>query len=259
MRENLRDLKASGSARLSGGAYRDVDVSGSAHIDGDIVCENFGVSGSVKVSGNVSSEKFRASGSARIDGNVSCGDFHASGSASVQGNLEVKELHSSGSVKAEGDVTAEDEVRISGSGSFGGALRARSVRSTGTLKAGKGIECEALTLAGAFDVDGLINAGAADIELAGQSRLDEIGGERISVRKRGVLSVLGIQLPFGLGGFLTANTIEATSVSLEATRAKVVRGGEVVVGSGCEIDRVEYSKSLNVAEDAIVRERVKVD
>ena len=66
-------------------------------------------------------------------------------------------------------------------------------------------------------------------------------------------------MPFGLGGTLTANAIEANSVSLESTRAKVVRGAEVSIGSGCEIDRVEYSVSLNVAEDAIVRERVKVD
>jgi cytoskeletal protein CcmA (bactofilin family) len=258
MRENLRDLKASGSARLSGGAYRDVDVSGSAHIDGDIVCEKFEVSGSVKVSGSVNGDRCRVSGSGRIQGNVSTGEFRASGSASVEGNLEAKDLQASGSFKTEGDVTVENELKVSGSGSFGGAIRARTVRSSGSLKAGKGIECESLTLAGAFDVAGLINAGTADIELAGQSRLDEIGGEKINVRNKGLWSVLGIQIPF-LSGSLTANAIEATSVSLEATRAKVVRGAEVVIGSGCEIDRVEYSKSLDVAEDALVREKVKVD
>jgi cytoskeletal protein CcmA (bactofilin family) len=258
MRENLRDLKASGSARLSGGAYRDVDVSGSAHIDSDIVCEKFEVSGSVKVAGGVNCDRCKVSGSTRIEGNVSTGEFRVSGSASVEGNLEAKELNASGSAKAEGDVTVENELKISGSGSFGGAIRARTVRASGNLRAGKGIECETLTLAGAFDVDGLINAGIADIELAGQSRLDEIGGEKITVRRRGAFSVLGIQIPF-LTGSLTANVLEATSVSLEATRAKVVRGAEVFIGSGCEIDRVEYSKSLDVAEDAIVREKVKVD
>jgi len=70
--------------------------------------------------------------------------------------------------------------------------------------------------------------------------------------------VLGIQIPF-LTGTLTAGTIEANSVELEGTRAKVVRGAEVVIGPGCEIDRVEYSKSLDVAEDALVREKIKVD
>jgi len=258
MGENVRDLKASGSARLSGGAYRDVDVSGSARIDGDVVCEKFEASGSVKVSGGVSGDRFRISGSARIEGNVSAGEFRASGSASVEGNLDAKDLHASGSVKAEGDVTVDNELKVSGSGSFGGAIRARTVRATGSLRAAKGIECESLALAGAFDVDGLVNAGTADIDLAGQSRLDEIGGERITVRRRGPLSVLGIQIPF-LTGQLTANVLEATRVTLEATRAKVVRGAEVTIGSGCEIDRVEYSKSLDVAEDALVRERVKVD
>ena len=259
MRENLRDLKASGATRLSGGAYRDVDVSGSAHIDGDIVCENFGVSGSVKVVGAVSCDRFRASGSARVDGNVTAGEFKSSGSTSVRGNIDAKELHASGSFKAEGGLAVEEEVRVSGSGSFGGPIRARNVRATGSLRAEKGIECEVLTIAGAFEVEGLVNAGTAEIDMAGPSHIDEIGGERITVRRRGLLSVLGIQLPFGLGGFLTANSIEATSVSLESTRAKVVRGAEVSIGSGCEIDRVEYSVSLDVAADAVVREKVKVD
>jgi len=259
MRENLRDLKASGATRLSGGAFRDVDVSGSAHIDGDIVCENFGASGSVKVAGGVSCDRFRASGSARVDGNVSAGELKASGATSIKGNVDAKALYASGSFKAEGGVTVEDEVRVSGSSSFGGPIRARDVRATGSLKAGKGIECEVLTVMGAFDVEGLVNAGTAEIDMAGPSRIDEIGGERVTVRRRGLLSVLGLQLPFGLGGFLTANSIEATSVSLESTRAKEVRGAEVVIGSGCEIDRVEYSQSLDVAEDAIVREKVKVD
>jgi cytoskeletal protein CcmA (bactofilin family) len=259
MRENLRDLKASGASKLSGGAYRDVDVSGAIHIDGDIVCENFGVAGSVRVVGAVSCDQFRASGSARVDGNVTASEVKASGSTSIRGSVDAKELHASGSFKAEGGATVEGDVRVSGSSSFGGPIRARNVRATGSLRVGKGIECEALTIAGSFDVEGLVNAGTADIDMAGPCHIDEIGGERITVRRKGFLSVLGIQLPFGLSGTLTANAIEATNVSLESTRAKVVRGAEVSIGSGCEIDRVEYSVSLDVATDAIVRERVKVD
>ena len=259
MRENLRDLTASGATKVSGGAYRDVDISGSAHVDGDIVCENFGASGSVKVVGAVSCDQFRASGSARIDGNLTASEVKSSGSTSIRGSVDAKELNASGSFKAEGGVTAEGEVRVSGSSSFGGPIRAKTVRTSGSFKAVRGIECETLTVMGSIDVDGLVNAGAAEIDLAGPSHIDEIGGERITVRRKGFFSVLGIQLPFGLSGFLSANAIEATSVSLESTRAKVVRGAEVTIGSGCEIDRVEYSVSLNVAEDAIVRERVKAD
>lgn len=259
MSENLRDLKSSGSARLSGGAYRDVNVSGSAHISGDITCERFGVSGSVRVAGGVKCDSFRASGSAHVEKDVEAVDVHVSGSTSLNGNLEARDLHSSGNLRVDGDVIAENEARFSGSAHLGGALNARSVQSSGSLKAMRGIECEMLGIAGAMDVDGLINAGTAEITLAGQSRLDEIGGERITVRRGGVLSVLGIQLPFGLGGALSANAIEATVVSLEATRAKVVRGADVTIGSGCEVDRVEYSKTLTVAEDAAVREQVRVD
>lgn len=259
MRENLRDLKASGATRVSGGAYRDVDASGAIHIDGDIVCENFGGSGSVRVTGSVNCDRFRASGSARVDGNVTAGEFKSSGATSIRGGIDAKELHASGSLKAEGDITAEGELRVSGSVSFGGPIRAKAVHASGSFKVLRGIECEALTIMGAIDVEGLVNAGTADIDMAGPCHIDEIGGERITVRRRGFLNVLGFQLPFGLSGTLTANSIEGNSVSLEHTRAKVVRGAEVSVGSGCEIERVEYSQSLNVAEDAVVRERVKAD
>ncbi|MGJ4849531.1 polymer-forming cytoskeletal protein [Bacillota bacterium Meth-B3] len=263
MHENLQDLKASGSARLGGGTYRNVNVSGSAYIDGDVACEAFVSSGSVKVAGGVKGDRFKASGSARIEGNASVGEFRVGGTASVGGNLDAKELLSSGTFKVEGDVTAKNEVKLSGISAVGGAIRAGTLHATGSLKAAKGIECEALTLSGAFEVGGLINAGTADISLAGQSRIDEIGGERVSVRRGGIFGALGIplplELPFGLGGFLTADSIEATCVFLEFTRAKVVRGAEVTIGSGCEIDRAEYSVSLDVAEDAVVRERIKVD
>ena len=258
MGENLRDLKASGAVSVSGGQYRDVSVSGSARISGDVTCERFDASGSARVAGNVACEKYASSGSTHIDGNVAAGEMRTSGAASVDGSLEASGLQSSGSFRVDGDAAVTGEVRVSGSARFGGALKARAVNAAGSLRVARGIECEQLLLQGAFDVDGLINAGTAEIELAGQSSLEEIGGERVTVRRRGGLNVLGIQIPF-LTGSLTAGTIEATSVYLEATRAKVVRGADVTIASGCEIDRVEYSGALSVVEDAVVREKVKVE
>ena len=258
MSEKFQDLRASGSARLSGGRYRDVDVSGSAHITGDVECDNFSVSGSARVAGGVTCARFKASGSARVEDGVRAEEMRVSGSAVVDGNVDAGELHSSGSFSTEGDATVRGEVQASGSAGFGGALKARAIRASGNLRVNRGIECETLAIQGVFDVDGLINAGVADIELVGQSHLDEIGGERITIRRRAGFSVLGFQSPC-LTGSLDAGVIEATSVYLEATRAKVVRGEEVSIGSGCEIDRVEYSKDLTVAEDSVVRERVRVE
>ena len=262
MNNNLQDMKASGSVKLSGGHYREVGISGSAHISGDIVCESFRASGSAHVNGGVECGDFRISGSGRIEGDVKAGDCVISGSGAVTGALSAQSLQVSGSVRVDGGITTKEQAHISGSANVNGALRARTLKTSGSLRVGNGIECETLTSSGVLNVDGLINAGTADISLAGQSRLDEIGGEHITVRRRpGLnLNVLGFSLSLGLMlGQLTATTIEANVIELEATRANVVRGTDVTIGAGCEIDRVEYSGTLSINDNAMVREQVKVD
>jgi len=52
--------------------------------------------------------------------------------------------------------------------------------------------------------------------------------------------------------------IEGEEIDLQATKAGVVRGRNVVIGPGCEMERVEYSGSLMVAPEAKVGEQVKV-
>jgi hypothetical protein len=36
-----------------------------------------------------------------------------------------------------------------------------------------------------------------------------------------------------------------------------VRGGRIKIGPGCHIERVEYTETLEVAPDAVVKEEVK--
>ncbi|MCL0069946.1 hypothetical protein M1O56_05235 [Dehalococcoidia bacterium] len=59
-------------------------------------------------------------------------------------------------------------------------------------------------------------------------------------------------------GILETELIEGDEILLEWTRAKTVRGKQIVIGEGCEIERVEYSESLEVDESARVGERVKL-
>jgi len=96
------------------------------------------------------------------------------------------------------------------------------------------------------------------------SAAKEIGGERIDVRRggwreKGIL-LDGLVKLFAGGGTAALETkqIEGDEVSLEDTEAEVVRGKKVEIGPGCRIGRVEYSESLKVASDAVVKERVKV-
>jgi len=239
-----KDMKAAGSVRLSGGVYRDVNVSGSANISGDVDCQTF-----------------RVSGSARMDGSLKTGECHISGSAGMAGSLTAASAQVSGSGRVDGDVTVAGELRASGSLHVGGGIKAQSAQTSGSLYVDQGIECEALNVSGAIEAGGLVNANTVDISLGGRSRLTEVGGERVTVKRRMSfsLNLFGLSLSLGAQfGGLTADTIEASTVELECTRAQVVRGADVTIGAGCEIDRVEYSNTLVVEDDAVVRERIKV-
>ena len=55
------------------------------------------------------------------------------------------------------------------------------------------------------------------------------------------------------------DTIEADEVDLESTRARIVRGVNIRIGKGCEIDRIEYSGTIEHEPSAVIREIVQIN
>ena len=82
--------------------------------------------------------------------------------------------------------------------------------------------------------------------------MKEIGGETIRVDRGHKFGL------FGRFKKLTAEIIEGDDIYLECTRAKVVRGGKVVIGYGCEIELVEYRTDFERANDAKVAKNQKL-
>ncbi len=238
-KSNSRDLVISGSGSFSGGSYRNVKINGEGKFYGDLDCLEFRTNGVSEVSGQVraklvqvngqssmkglvESEEIKVYGGAKLEGNVSYLDFKCRGSARIQGNMNGDRIDLEGELTVAGDCEAE---------SFNGK--------------------------GAFRIDGLLNAGVIDILLYGASSAQEIGGEVITVRKKGFKSFLKPFLPM-FDAKLEAETIEADEIYLENTKAKVVRGSRITVGSGCEIDLVEYKESLNPFKGAKIYEHRRI-
>ncbi len=101
-------------------------------------------------------------------------------------------------------------------------------------------------------MSGLIKAGQVDIELGGRSKAREIQGSRIDVK-----SSRSFFLWIRKCKRLDVELIEGDDISLEATNAQIIRGTRVKVGSGCRIEAVEYSESLEVSPKATVQSQVK--
>ncbi len=237
--ETRQDLSIAGSASAPGGVYKDAKISGAGKITGDLDCARFEVSGAATVSGSVKAESVRVSGAAKIESNLTADE------ARISGSIEVK-----------GDVTAK-ELRVDGAATIGGGISGGTVEIRGALRGTGDISADDFKSQGAFTTDGLLNAESIDVSLHGASRAREIGGGTINVRVE-MGTFLGlhkvIHALFCHPDSLTAETIEGDDIHLEYTKAKVVRGTNVTLGPGCEIDLVEYKTSFEKSDEAKVAE-----
>lgn len=142
---------------------------------------------------------------------------------------------------------------------IGGALKGDSIKIYGDVKVGTNCEAEVFVCSGSFQIGEMLNAELVDITLYGNCRVSEIGGKDIEVRINPKnFSIL--KMLFAVGNRrrrLKADVIEGDNLYLEATDAKVVRGKNITIGEGCEIERVEYSDSLNVIKGGSVKEQIK--
>ena len=244
MSEERRSVSISGSGRLGGGEYQRVAISGSGRIDGDVTAEELRISGSGRVSGRTEAGQVAISGSGRFGGAVRADEMRVSGSAKIEGPVDAKELKSSGSFHAEGDVAAE------------------YFKSSGSFRVGGDLEADIFKASGGFDIEGLLSADKVEIRLGGRCTVREIGGERIHVARP---ESLGAALLGGLAKMLTGGgtaelrttQIEGDEIHLENTIADVVRGTRVEIGPGCKIGTVEYTETLKVHDDAVVKEQKK--
>ncbi|MEA1871093.1 MAG: polymer-forming cytoskeletal protein, partial [Candidatus Bipolaricaulota bacterium] len=235
-----------GAGTIGGGTYDRVSISGAGKITSDITAEELRISGAGKVQGRTEAEKIVASGSAVFAGDVIAEEMRVSGSARVDGRIEVKELKCSGTFKAAQSISSE------------------YIKVSGDLRVGGDVEAEIFKTSGGFKIEGLLSADRIEVRLGGRCQAREIGGERIEVtrggwKEKGILLDGLIKLFTGGGtAGLQTTQIEGDEILLENTTADIVRGKTVEIGPGCNIETVEYSESLRVADEAIVRNKSRV-
>lgn len=240
-----QEIHISGSGTASGGKYSEVHISGSGKITGDIECEEFSSSGSSRVLGAVKAKYFKISGSGHVNGNIMADEINVSGSSTF-----------------EGDVTAVKKMKVSGSSKVEGSLHGGEIGISGSIHVDKDCEADVFKASGGFHIGGLLNAGIVTVSLGGNSNVKEIGGENIEVRvspNSDSLLLRLIQLVSSITkGTLTTDVIEGDNIFLEHTKCKIVRGNNITIGKGCEIDLVEYKTDLKLEGDGKVKEQKKI-
>ncbi len=230
------DLKVSGITSMPGGTYGTVSISGSGQIMGDLHARMVDCSGAAKVLGDVTAERLYVSGAGKIQGNAQATEVDISGAAKVEGNLIGAQMKVSGAVEVQGN------------------LRGQQLTLSGAVAVGTGIEAEEVYLDGVLQVQGLLNAEHMECFCGPTCEVEDIGCAELVVRKCKRKKHL-FEKP---GAFvLKVHSIEGDRVDLEYTKADVIRAGEVRLGVGCRVRRVEYSGTCQ-AEPGTVEELVKI-
>lgn len=241
-KENRRDLTISGTGSANGGVYDRLSINGEGRIHGDVDCNSIKAYGVTTFKGSIKAERFDIVGETTVKGEVHTDEMKVKGQAHIHGQAHCQELTVIGSATVNGNLTGE-EIEIKGGATVNGDCSAESFQARG-----------------GFAIEGLLNAGLIHVRLYGKCQAREIGGETIRVEKDGLdfSLVKWLKSILHYTNELVADTIEGDDIYLEKTKAKVVRGNNVLIGPGCEIELVEYKNHFEQKGDSIVKEHNQV-
>ncbi|WP_105617031.1 hypothetical protein [Vallitalea okinawensis] len=243
------NLNIVGVGNTSGGNYEKVLIMGVAVIEGSVTIRKHKCLGVATVKGNITvADKYSLFGTQTVDGNMKAKSVKVRGTDRVKGTLDCEEIHIAGTgiyskIRGIKKIDTKGVIKIQES------LECNQLEVRGVLEAKEEIAAEKVMLNGSFHVDGLLTGDVIDITLKDKSYAREIGGQTIKVESKGTLVNKG---------HLNTESIEGDNIQLESTEAKLVRGKNVIIGSGCVIERVEYKSSVNISSKAKVNEVVQV-
>lgn len=237
---NMKDLVIAGSGSTGGGSFRNIRIDGFGKITGDVDFEQFQTNGKSEVLGCARGTHIDIHGSSKLNGHVEAKLFHIQGEAHIDGDVSYREL------------TCKGKAAVKGS------ARGESLDLEGGLNVDGDCEAEKFIVSGGFQIGGLLNADAIDITLYWSCKAQEIGGEKITVRKGSKSSIWNPFLPKIASRHLTADTIEGDEIDLEHTTARIVRGNRVTLGPGCSVNLVEYKQHFEADKGAKVNESKQI-
>jgi cytoskeletal protein CcmA (bactofilin family) len=240
-----QNLSLTGDGTAAGGIYNNVKIIGEETINGDLECIYMKLTGTCEVRGNVKTRSAKLKGTADIEGNLEAEKFKIVGTLNVESDVAVKEFTIYGEAKVKGNASVE------------------KAKIFGFLEIGGECTTESFITKGPFKIGGLLNAGNIDIEMNCKCCVKEIGGEKISIRRGTDLMIKKIIKSFYMPkdfylGELETDTIEGDDIYLEYAKVQVVRGNNIEIGPGCEIDLIEFKNTFKQHETSSVVNSRKV-
>ena len=222
--KNSGNLIINGTGTYPGGHYDKISIRGEGTISNEVNCSSFHVYGTSEVEENIKANSVRIMGETE-----------------VKGNVEAKETLVMGTMVIDHAAQLES-VKVFGLLEVGERLVGETANIKGSISVKGDVEYEQFDSSGSFEIKGLLSADTMKIGLSfGDSFAEEIGGGKITVRRKSwMIPFTNIALSKKTG-YLTARIIEGDDIYLENTKADIVRGKKVKIGPGCEIGSIEYT------------------
>lgn len=232
------DLLINGYGTSNGGQFRNVQLNGKGTVNGDVECVDFECNGSGYVNGDIKAETVKISGSGKINGKIDAMHMSIEGSGSIQQDATVKKM------------------KISGKGTVGRNVSGEDMDIRGKAVIDGNCEVDTFKSEGQFIVGGLLSADNMYIDIHGECKAKEIGGQTINIKYR--KSPLSWLFKTIFTPRLETELIEGDNINVEYTNTNIIRGNNVTIGPECEIGVVEYHETYKNKNQSLVKEYKQV-
>lgn len=228
----MDNIRIMGEGTIGKGNFRKISVMGEGELLEDFSAEKLNVYGEAEIKRFFEIKKVRVMGEleARSNGKIT-EELSVYGEARFDKEIEINLL----SIK--GEVNIKENLKVKRTNILGG------------LNVDGNCDADQFNCKGEAVIKGLLNCDKANIELFGFSRINEIGGEIIKVKR-------GKKIIKGRRGNLKATLIEADEIEIENTECDVIRGNNIIIGKGCCIKRVECTGTLVINKESEVLETI---
>ncbi|WP_339281758.1 hypothetical protein NST94_05440 [Paenibacillus sp. FSL H8-0282] len=190
----------------------------------DMIDPPLKVRGSQFVRENINTVTVDVFGHLSTKGSVSTSKLKVSGDCTIGGNCKANQVNNLGSLRVQN-------------------IQADNLRSSGYMSVAENAAAGTFYAEGAVKIKRLTADSSIEIRLGNRSTVEVMrAGGNIIVKPSSKL-INALMHPFRK---LTCTTIEGTNITLYRTTADLVCGEEIIVGPGCTIGEIRYSKSLTV-------------
>lgn len=226
---NLNSIKIIGNGIITNGEYEKISILGEATALEEFKCNYLKIIGNCTLRDKLISNKIKI-----------LGELLSENIVTINNQLEIL-----GKLEALDDYKV-NKVKVLGEARFETNLFFEEIEVLGEMKVRKDCEGTLFNSRGKLKIDGLLSAENIIINPNGISTINEIGGSKIIIKKKGLFS-------FGESRVIS-NIIEGDYIELENTQCKIVRGHDITILANCTIEQVEYTGTLTIDKSSIVGE-----